>query len=231
MEAHGSSSLCSSGASPPQPQLTCGVHARARARVPVHLAGSRLGGVGRLPLIGRACDAPAVLRRLDLGPLRAAHRLHRPGGARGGGGHDELCVGLVRARREIPRSPMLTHELPCSPRFMPVIGLSASTASLVGNHLGADQPDDARRLLWTCVVIDLALWALTSVAVFSLRHRIAELLTSDMAIQALIAPCLSIYCFAGFADSAQVRPPTISPHLLASPRISPLHDLPSTWLR
>ena len=35
--------------------------------------------------------------------------------------------------------------------FMPVIGLSASAAALVGNNVGAGRPERARRLLWTCV--------------------------------------------------------------------------------
>ena len=43
--------------------------------------------------------------------------------------------------------------------FMPVIGLSASTAALVGNAIGAGHPQHARRVLWTCVLLDCAVWA------------------------------------------------------------------------
>ena len=87
--------------------------------------------------------------------------------------------------------------------FMPVIGLSASTAALVGNAIGAGHPQHARRVLWTCVLLDCAVWATTAAIVYAARWPIAALLTSDPRIQALIAPCLAIYCLAGFADSAQ----------------------------
>lgn len=87
--------------------------------------------------------------------------------------------------------------------FMPVIGLSASAAALVGNNVGAGRPERARRLLWTCVGIDLIGWAVTSALVYAARDDIAALLTSDPQIQALIAPCLAVYTLAGFADSAQ----------------------------
>jgi len=87
--------------------------------------------------------------------------------------------------------------------FMPVIGINSSAAALVGKAIGANQPQTAKRTLWTCVALDLAIWVPAGVIVLLTKSYIAEAFTDDDHIQRLIAECLSIYVFAGALDSAQ----------------------------
>jgi len=87
--------------------------------------------------------------------------------------------------------------------FMLVIGLNTACATLVGNAIGANRPQHARRTAWMCVLVNIGLWLLIGVFLFKTRARLATLLTRDPKVQPVVQNLFAIYVVAGLFDTTQ----------------------------
>lgn len=87
--------------------------------------------------------------------------------------------------------------------FMPVIGMSTSAATLVGNAVGANQPLAAKQNLWVSVGINALLWLCLAIVMFTGRKVISTMYSADHAVQDLECTLLSIFALVGFFDATQ----------------------------
>eukprot|EP00747_Dinoflagellata_sp_TGD_P113623 gnl/TRDRNA2_/TRDRNA2_171755_c0_seq5.p1 gnl/TRDRNA2_/TRDRNA2_171755_c0~~gnl/TRDRNA2_/TRDRNA2_171755_c0_seq5.p1 ORF type:complete len:542 (-),score=67.99 gnl/TRDRNA2_/TRDRNA2_171755_c0_seq5:128-1591(-) len=87
--------------------------------------------------------------------------------------------------------------------FMIPLGISISTATLVGNALGANKPQKARRLLRTCVSLNVGCWLVIATCTLLFRKYIAAVYTKTADAQKVVQHLLCILAFAGLFDSSQ----------------------------
>lgn len=87
--------------------------------------------------------------------------------------------------------------------FMPAIGISAAAAGLVGNALGANDPDSARRLLMLCVGVNLGIWSVVAGTIFAGHSVIASLYVPKGTVSNLMQSLLIIFGCVGFVDTTQ----------------------------
>ena len=86
---------------------------------------------------------------------------------------------------------------------MPVLGMSASVATLTGNALGSNKPQKAKTVVWVCLSATLLVWTL--IALFTLlgRYMLADIYSDDAEIHGTIRTLLTIMVVAGFCDATQ----------------------------
>lgn len=87
--------------------------------------------------------------------------------------------------------------------FMPVIGMSASAATLAGNALGANLPRKAKQVVGACVFLNGAMWAMTASCTVLLRKQIAAIYTGEPRVKSVLEVLLCIFAVVGFFDSSQ----------------------------
>jgi len=87
--------------------------------------------------------------------------------------------------------------------FMPVFGLSATAAALVGKYTGANQVLKAQRIYRDVISLNLVLWTLTAIFISVFRAQLAAAYTDDADVQAVLERLICIYAVSGFFDSIQ----------------------------
>lgn len=87
--------------------------------------------------------------------------------------------------------------------FMPVIGIQASAATLVGNALGEGQPLKAKQTTWSCLVLMVLVWACIALGLAFGRVFLAAMYTDETAVQHIMHRLLCIFAVVGFFDSTQ----------------------------
>jgi len=87
--------------------------------------------------------------------------------------------------------------------FMPAIGVASSSATLVGNALGASLPRKARATAWTCVGVNVCFWTLIALGTALGRGLLSSLYSSDGEIQELMHKLLLIWAAVGYLDTSQ----------------------------
>jgi len=63
--------------------------------------------------------------------------------------------------------------------LMPAMGLGQATATMVGQNLGAERPDRARRSVWSGMAISTAILASAAIVVLFFRHHLIGFFLSD----------------------------------------------------
>lgn len=87
--------------------------------------------------------------------------------------------------------------------FMLPLSLSSATMTLVAQRVGAQDPQDARRLAWHGLQGALLLSATVAGAIWLGRHGVVRLYTPDAAIAAVAVPLLAWVAVFHVADAAQ----------------------------
>lgn len=87
--------------------------------------------------------------------------------------------------------------------FMPGQAFSTASATLVGQYLGAERPDDAERCAYTTRNMGLAVGMLMAAVFLFFGKYISLLYTNDLAVASASAAVLRIYAFAQPAQSTQ----------------------------
>lgn len=87
--------------------------------------------------------------------------------------------------------------------FMPTIGINVSTATLVGNALGAGLPRKAKKTVFTCVAFNLCVWTVLAIGTLLGRGLLAEAYSSDHEVQELMQKLLCVFALVGFFDTSQ----------------------------
>lgn len=88
--------------------------------------------------------------------------------------------------------------------FMLPMGLSSALSIRVGQSLGAADPQRARFVAWSGIVVGLLIAAAAIGPVILGRHLITELYSSDAAVRSLAASLLLFAAFWQFFDATQV---------------------------
>lgn len=78
--------------------------------------------------------------------------------------------------------------------ILPSWGLSNATATLVGQNLGAGQPDRAEKTVWTAGWYNMLFLLFLSIIFFTMAQPICALFTQDIAVVNEAAVCLKIIC-------------------------------------
>lgn len=86
---------------------------------------------------------------------------------------------------------------------VPAIGIASAAAALVGGALGADDPDRAKRLAASCVILNLLVWLAVASLILCFRSSIASIYVRDEAVAVLMRTLLTIFAFAGLFDTTQ----------------------------
>jgi len=79
--------------------------------------------------------------------------------------------------------------------LMPSWGLSGAAATLVGQNLGARQPERAERSVWLTGYVNMAFLAVVSIVYIFGNELLVRIFTSDPAIVAAGAQCLRIVAY------------------------------------
>lgn len=88
--------------------------------------------------------------------------------------------------------------------FMVPLGLSAAASVLVGRAWGARDMAGTRRAGWTGIGVAAAFGVAVAVVVAPLAAPISAVYSRDLALLALAAPALALYCVGVAADCSQV---------------------------
>lgn len=88
--------------------------------------------------------------------------------------------------------------------FMLPMGLSSALAIRVGQSLGARDAHKARFIAWTGIALGLMIAAAAIAPIIGLRHQVAAVYSSDMAVRALAANLLLFAAFWQLFDATQV---------------------------
>lgn len=88
--------------------------------------------------------------------------------------------------------------------LMPAFGLQMSTATLVGQKLGAGQPRGARLAAHVSLAVAGVTWLLLAAAMVGWRTQVGAAYTDDVGVQVVVSRLLCFYAASGFLDSAQI---------------------------
>lgn len=82
--------------------------------------------------------------------------------------------------------------------IMPAWGLSNAAATLVGQNLGAGNPDRAEAVVWKIGVYNMVFLIGISLIFFFFNHQLAAIFTEDTSVQAVCAKWLKILSYSFF---------------------------------
>jgi Na+-driven multidrug efflux pump len=104
-------------------------------------------------------------------------------------------IGLVRIASEFGSEVVAGYTIAVRIfvfTLMPAWGLSNAAATLVGQNLGAKQPERAERSVWITGWVTMGLLAIVSVVYFVFSESLMRIFTSEPAVVAVGAQCLRI---------------------------------------
>jgi len=116
----------------------------------------------------------------------------------------EICavvIGFLPAEEDLAAHVTAINFVNVS--FMPVFGLAATAATLVGKYIGSGQLQQARRVYRDIVGLNLFGWTLMAIFISIFRAHLAAAYTDDAEVREIMEKLLIIYAFAGFFDSTQ----------------------------
>ena len=93
----------------------------------------------------------------------------------------------------------------CATVFMISLGISITASNLVGNALGANQPNTAKAYARIILYYSITLGAIISIILFVFRYKIASLYTNNEEIRNLTAqtiPIVSLFMIPDFVQGA-----------------------------
>jgi putative MATE family efflux protein len=102
-------------------------------------------------------------------------------------------VGLVRIMASFGSEAMAGYTIAVRIimfTFMPAWGLSNSAATLVGQNLGANQPERAERSVWMIGWANMALLGVVGLCYFVMAEKLVRIFTNEPAVVASGAACL-----------------------------------------
>lgn len=111
-----------------------------------------------------------------------------------------LVVGYLGAL------PLAGHIVAYSVTFVavtPLLGLQMAVATLVGNMLGANKPDEARRYCWVAVALSLLVWTVPVIIMCIWPMQLVGLFDPDVNVQRVAVTLLTYYAIAGYFDHIQ----------------------------
>jgi putative MATE family efflux protein len=79
--------------------------------------------------------------------------------------------------------------------FLPSWGLSNAAATLVGQNLGARQPERAERSVWITGFVNMAFLGVVSVVYITMNETLVRIFTDDTAVVAAGAECLRVVSY------------------------------------
>jgi Na+-driven multidrug efflux pump len=82
--------------------------------------------------------------------------------------------------------------------MMPAWGMSNAAATLVGQNLGAGQPDRAEQAVWRIGGYNMAYLLIVSVVYFTMNEQLAGIFTADQTVIAVSAEWLRILSYSYF---------------------------------
>jgi putative MATE family efflux protein len=107
-------------------------------------------------------------------------------------------IGLVRIVSEFGSEAVAGYTIAVRIfvfTLMPAWGLSNAAATLVGQNLGAKQPERAERSVWITGFANMAFLAVVSLLYISLNESLVRIFTSEPAVVAAGAQCLLIVSY------------------------------------
>lgn len=116
----------------------------------------------------------------------------------------ELCVLVVGYLGKVALAAHVTTLSWVTLSTTTSLGLNASTATLVGNALGANAPRKARATAWMCVCGGLLVWAILAFIMVYGKAPLSEFYSEDTEVQDLMQQLLPIFAVAGFCDTMQM---------------------------
>lgn len=153
----------------------------------------------RFALLGRGLDRP------DVAMLKGQLRLGVPMGA---GilievtGFTFMAIFIARLGTEAVAGHQITSNL-VALLFMMPLSLSNAISTLVAQRLGAQDLEDARRLVWNGLRLTLGLALLLAGGIYLLREPVVALYTPDAAVAATAIGLLGWIVWFHLADAAQ----------------------------
>lgn len=84
---------------------------------------------------------------------------------------------------------------------MITLGVSSAASTIVGNKIGENQPDEARKMGYAAILFSLILCTVTNFLLVSFRNVWAQLCTNDVDVSSLIMLIIPLYCLAQFSDA------------------------------
>ena len=107
-------------------------------------------------------------------------------------------IGLVRIVSEFGSEAVAGYTIAVRIfvfTLMPSWGLSNAAATLVGQNLGAKQPERAERSVWITGFANMAFLAVVSIVYISMNESLVRIFTSEPGVVAAGAQCLLIVSF------------------------------------
>ena len=130
--------------------------------------------------------------RLDLATMKSVIRLS-------GSGTFQILIGtasyigLVRILSLFGSAPLAGYTIGIRVilfALLPAFGLSNAAATMVGQNLGAGQPDRAERAVWAAAIYNLVFLGVIGLVFLVAAPQIARLFTDDPAVQPFAVGCL-----------------------------------------
>jgi len=115
----------------------------------------------------------------------------------------EICALVVGFLGTVALAAHVVALQFVSLQFMLCLGVSSASAALVGNALGANDPQRAARLTKLCLALNLIIWTVNALCIKFGRHFIAATYGTHGEVSRLMQRLLIIYACAGYFDTTQ----------------------------
>ncbi len=107
-------------------------------------------------------------------------------------------IGLVRVISEFGSETIAGYTIAVRIfvfAFLPSWGLSNAAATLVGQNLGANQPERAEKSVWVTGFANMALLAIVAIVYLTLNEHLMRIFTTEPAVVATGSECLRIVSY------------------------------------
>jgi putative MATE family efflux protein len=107
-------------------------------------------------------------------------------------------IGLIRIIAEFGSEALAAYTIAIRIiifSLLPSWGMSNAAATLVGQNLGAEQPDRAEKSVYITAVINMVVLILTGLLFYAYAEELVRLFTDEPRVIELGAQCLRIICY------------------------------------